>query len=309
MIDYDAGDLLIQGNDYHVKHKKHFTAYATMLLEDKMDSFEFAYKMSYEALGEHRDSRSGGTIHRTKGQIFINTFQGKMAEFALYRYLQRLNIDVKRPDVETYEKGKWDSFDLECQGKHMSIKSTKSYSDLLLLETKDWNENGEYIPNLANGDAKYDYTLLVRIRPNGDDLMHTHGLLYQKNDEIPENIKALLYQILLDKNWEYDFPGFIYHSELVKLIRQNRVIPKDAMLNGRKKMDAENFYFQTGRMHPVEELYLRNLNEAEDQRASVRLKRKCPKCGKSLILRKGYSWFWGCEGFVDNPKCRYQEPL
>ena len=54
-----AGDLRIQGNNYYVQDKKCFSAYASILDEDKKECFDFAYDMSYAKKGEHRDSRSG----------------------------------------------------------------------------------------------------------------------------------------------------------------------------------------------------------------------------------------------------------
>ena len=308
-MDYRAGNLRIDGINYFVQDKKRFSAYASISIEDKKECFDFAYGMSYAMDGEHRDSRSGGSLHRTKGQIFINTFQGKMAEYALYRYLVNHQIEVDKPDIEQHELGIWDSYDLICQGKHFSVKSTKSYGDLLLLETKDWNNNGEYIPNIAEGNVKYDYTVLVRFSPDGEKLMKEHQLLYQKDNEIPNNIKELLQEKIYSHEWKYDFPGFIYHSELVNMIREKCIIPKNAMLNGRIRMDAENYYFQTGKMHPMIELYTRDVNKEFDEMASLRLERICPNCGEKLILRKGYTWFWGCKGFVKTPRCRYQEPL
>lgn len=309
-MDRQAGELYVNGNNYYVKNKKVFLAYATMEEKDKIDCFNFAYDMSYGEKGAHRDYRNGGVIHRTKGQIFINTFQGKMAEFALYRYLEAHQIVVEKPDTETYELGKWDSYDLNCQGKHLSVKSTKSYGDLLLLETKDWNDDGEYVPNLFRGTSKYDYTVLVRFRPDGEGLMKQHHLLYQKEYEITSNIRQILIDKIYSQNWEYDFPGFIYYSELVRLIREKRIIPQNAMLNGKKKMDAENYYFQTGNMHSMMEIYTRDVNLENDSRKYLRLKRKCPDCGKMLVLRHSrYGWFWGCEGFFDKPKCQHCEPM
>lgn len=308
-MDYQAGELRIEGNNYYVQDKKRFLAYTAMLQEDKEACFNFAYDMSYAGKGAHRDSRNGGVLHRTKGQIFINTFQGKMGEFALYRYLKSRQIEVEKPNLEEYELGKWDSFDLDCQGRHFSVKSTKLYGDLLLLETKDWNDDGEYIPNLSSGTAKYDYTVLVRFNPDGEGLMKQHHLLYQKENEIPNNIKGILLEAIYNQNWTYDFPGFIYYSELVRLIREKRIIPQNAMLNGGTKMDAENYYFQTGNMHSMIEIYTRDVNEETDDRASLRLKRKCPNCGQTLVLRPGRKWFWGCKGFTATQKCEYRETL
>lgn len=304
-----ADRIEVQGKNYYVRNKRHFQAYNQMLMEDKEASFEFAFGMSYGKKGAHRDSRSGGTMHRTLGQIFINTFQGKMAEFAVYRYLIKHLIPVEKPDMEKYELGKWDSFDLECQGKRISVKSTKSYGDLLLLETKDWDKDGQYIPNLSEGKSVYDYTILVRFNPDGEQLMKQHNLLFQKECEIPADIQEILWEKVSGRNWSYDFPGFIYQSELVQMIQEQRIIPKGAMLNGKTKMDAENYYFQTGNMHPMWEIYMRDVNEKMDEREALRLKRKCPKCGNDLVMRKGHIWFWGCKGFASALRCEYRETL
>lgn len=308
-MDYEAGNLRIevQDNSYHVQDKKRFLAYARMLTDDKNDCFDFAYGMSYGREGEHRAHRTGGTLQRTKGQIFINTFQGKMAEFAVYRYLQSKNIALDRPDTEPFELGIWDSFDLECQGKHLSVKSTKEYGNLLLLETDDWNDDGEYIPNREQGATKYEYTILVRFSPDGEKIMTDNRLLYQREDQIPANIKDILIEQVRDIDWRYDLPGFIYYSELVKMIRDRKIIPRGAMLNGRTRMDAENYYFQTGNMHSMIETYTSNPDNAEH--SNDLLKRTCPECGCELIIRHGpYSDFWGCTGFPRNG-CRHQEPI
>lgn len=307
MLDYEAGELRIEGNNYYVQDKKRFQAYVSVLQEDKTECFNFAYDMSYGKEGEHRDLRSGGSEHRKKGQIFINTFQGKMAEYALYRYFSNRNISMEKPDTKRYKLGKWDDFDLEVQGKHISVKSTKSYGNLLLLETKDWNDDGQYKPNIGNGNSKYDYTILVRFKPDGEKIMRINQLLYQKDNEIPDNIKEILKEKIYDEEWSYDFPGFIYFSELVKMIKQRRIIPKGAMLNGRTQMDAENYYFQTGNMHEIFESYRKNPEVENDDRAELRLIRICPKCGRNLVLRHGYNYFWGCQGYSETPKCTYKD--
>ena len=308
-MDNQAGELRIEGNNYYVKDKRDFHEYASMLQGDKNDSFEFAFNMSYAGIGEHRDYRSGGTLHRTMGQIFINTFQGKMAEFALYRYLENHHIDVEKPDIDQYKLGKWDTYDICCQKKLISVKSTKYYGNLLLLETKDWDENGEYKPNIPETTSRYDYTVLVRFKPDGESLMKQQGLLYQKENEIPDNIRSILTENIYNQDWKYDFPGFIYNSELIRMIREHKIIPQNAMLNGKTKMDAENYYFQTGNMHGMMEMYTQPTKQQYDERVTQMLLRKCPLCGNRLILKHGKVWFWACEGYRNSPQCTFRESL
>lgn len=162
--------------------------------------------------------------------------------------------------------------------------------------------------NIENVMCKYDYIVLVRFKPDGEKIMKDNILPYLKEDTILENIKELLSEKVRDLNWEYDFPGFIYHSELVNMIKEERIIPKGAMLNGKISMDAENYYFQAGNMHTMMELYTGQVGY-EDKRQ--RLVRKCPKCGNNLVLRKGKSGnFWGCKGFeIKEINCKYTENL
>ena len=92
------------------------------------------------------------------------------------------------------------------------------------------------------------------------------------------------------------------------MIKEERIIPKGAMLNGKISMDAENYYFQAGNMHTMMELYTGQVGY-EDKRQ--RLVRKCPKCGNNLVLRKGKSGnFGGCKGFeIKEINCKYTENL
>jgi hypothetical protein len=100
---------------------------------------------------------------------------------------------MKMPDLETWDLGKWDDTDFEINKYFLSVKSTKAFGNLLLLETKDWNENGEYIPNLAINGAHslYDFFILVRISPYCEDMLKQHKMLFS-NEVDKENLKDIL---------------------------------------------------------------------------------------------------------------------
>lgn len=182
-------------------------------------------------------------ITRKNGEIFANTFQGKLAECAVYNELHN-KTDITMPDFDTYELGKWDTVDLKINGYEVSVKSTKAFGNLLLLETKDWNENGVYLPNRA----PYDYTLLVRMNPYCEDILKRARLLYSDTADI-----SVLNNIICGESWKYDFAGFISLDELQYIIRNRLILPQGAMLNRRTKMDAENYYVQAGDMHEISE--------------------------------------------------------
>ncbi len=236
-------------NGVWITKKKQFKPIHTLKKTTLETSLKFAYDMTFGKNGEHRNHRTGGIYLRKNGEIFANTFQGKLSEFAVYNTLYKDFPNLNRPDTETYGLGEWDNTDFEVNGKKISVKSTKSFGNLLLLETKDWNKKGEYIPNINKGCAFYDYFILVRINPYCEDLLKQKKILY--SEDLDYNI---LNTTLLNKNWEYDIPGFITGEQLIYAINNNFVINQGDMLNGNTKMDAQNYYIQSGDMEDISQL-------------------------------------------------------
>lgn len=207
---------------------------------------KFAYDMTYGANGAHRAHRSGGTYVRNNAEIFADAFQGKLAEFAVYNQLYK-DHDINVPDLEVWNLGQWDDTDFIIDGKKTAVKSAKSFSQLLLLETKDWTAQGAYIPNIGKDGGLYDYFMLVRLNPPCADLIKE---LRNSNNITCEELE----QLLKKEKWEYDIPGYITRSELVEAIKQGNIIFRGERLNGKKPMDADNYYVQAADMHPISEI-------------------------------------------------------
>ncbi len=241
------------GNSYTIEYKKSFLNGSTFKDETIDRVFNFAYSMTFGD-GEHRDHRSGGGMNRKKGQIFINTFQGKLSELAIYSTFFKTNREVysklSQPDFDVYGLGEWDDSDIVLDDIKFSVKSTKFYGNLLLLETRDWNNNGEYIPNVnTEKNSLYDYFILVRIKPDGEKMMSSNRLLYSNDID-----RDQLYSLIKAENWEYDVAGYITHEDLKYLIGNGFILPKSSMLNGKIPMDAENYYIQSGDMKDFQQL-------------------------------------------------------
>lgn len=199
-------------------------------------AFKFAYEMSYGS-GFHRDSRSGGILHRKSSEVFANTFQGKLAECAVYNLFYRFKNKTE-VDFDIYGKGVWDDVDLIINGKAVSIKSSKFFSQLFLLETSDWDEQGRYLPNIDLGRILYDYFIFVRIKPSIVDLLKRNRLLYSnfvaKND---------LDKLIFSEDWSYEVSGYLTKDDLVEVIHNNHIIHQGEFLNKiDTKMDADNYY-------------------------------------------------------------------
>lgn len=237
--------LALDENGYSITRKKSFKPYGTMSKNIVESVFEFAYSMTFEQSGEHRANRTGGSHIRKNGEIFSNAFQGKLAEFALYGYLRALGTNLDEPDVTSYRLGKWDDTDLKVQDKQISIKSTKSFGNLLLLEKDDWDENGNYLPN----QKPYDFTVLIRMKPFSEEIMKKNRLLYSQEAD-----KKFLKHLILNEKWQYDIPGFITLEDLKNIIQDKLIIEKGSKLNKNTKMDASNYYVQSGDLRNIESL-------------------------------------------------------
>jgi hypothetical protein len=234
------------GNDFFITKPRSFSPTTFTNKNDVMDTFEFAWSMTFGADGAHRDHRSGGTSRRKNGEIFANTYQGKLAEFAITNEFFGF-AGVERPDLSVYGLGKWDSFDVYLNSFHIAVKSTKSYGNLLLLETKDWSVEANYSNNSQNQSP--DFLCLVRLQPDVDMILKQARLLYSNTCD-----KSILEKLITNQNFTYDCCGFISKSDLKNVIKEKFILPQHAMLNGKTRMDAENYYVQAGDLLPLDRI-------------------------------------------------------
>lgn len=237
--------LKLLGNSYNINCKKQFSYEAYFHPLQIRHCFFFAYNMTFGEQGEHRPHRSGGSKERTPMEIFKDTFHGKLAEFAFFNaYTKKYpNRHVSAPDLSVMPRNEWDFTDIRItyddKEFNIAIKSTKHFANLLLLETKDWDENGMYIPN----NIIYDGIVLVRIKSQ---------LAYENFIELKKG-KYLLNQQLLDRLFGgniyhilYEITGFILPEDLIQIIKKPQIIKKGYYLNKKTLIDADNYYIQSG---------------------------------------------------------------
>lgn len=239
-IDQDGNNIFTFTNT------KSYTKLGEIRYEYLIASYAFAYGMSFTEEGHHRRNRSGGTEKRKKVPIFCDTFIGKLGEFAVYQYLRDQGIKLRYPDVSILGEGEWDSYDFTYENIKIGVKTTKKSGQLLLLETKDWNKEGQYLPNIKKGHSDYDDFLFVRI--NSDIVANLkQKKIYYKND-----IKVdILEEEFRKAAYEFDI-GHISIDLLKKAINNGNIIDKGVFLQStRTKMDAENYYIQSGNMFSV----------------------------------------------------------
>lgn len=242
--------LFYDGELYHVNRGSAYQAEPPLRPVTIERVFDFAYRMSFAGEGAHRRTRSGGRHSRKKGEIFANAFQGKLAECAVCNFFfSLLSVKVK-PDFSVAGLGKWDSTDLTVGNRQIAVKSVKHFSDLLLLEAKDWDNQGQYIPNIGKGVSSYDCIILVRMKPSCEEILKQHRILYS-NTIVREELLTLL----TDESWTYQLVGFITKADLVQIIndptRRFLIKQGDKLNRPDNEMDADNYYIQAGDMRPM----------------------------------------------------------
>lgn len=225
-------------NGYFVTKRLQFEPDGVIPRNMLKEAFKHAYDMTFGEIGEYRENRSGGDRCRDNREIFVNAFQGKLAECALSTVLSRYDSTAV-PDYSKHKRKKWDTGDLHVCGKNVSVKSTKHYGQLLLLETNDYSQDGRYLHNKKESQGVYDCTVSVRLKPSCEDLLKTSELeRYEHGDW------QYLWELIAKENWEYNIAGYITRDDLIYIIRNKYILPKGAMLNGKQRMDAENYYVQ-----------------------------------------------------------------
>ncbi len=225
---------------YRITKKNPFTE--NMVKKEFISTaFEFAYAMAYGE-GFHRDHRNGGSLVRTPAEVFANTFQGKLAELILNNELIKNGITTSGVDLGVFKKGVWDHGDIVAEGKNINIKSMAFFSNLFLLECRDWDQNGNYIPD--NGSFTYDYFIAVRIKPNVKDIV-----LNDKNFD-----KQRMLELINNQDFSFDIPGVLSITTLKEIIKRKYIIKKGDKLN-HTTMDADNYYIQCGDLKDINLMY------------------------------------------------------
>ena len=216
------------------KCKKKFEPNIFINNENKRQCFEFAYLMAFKEKHNPHSFGSKKDEHiRKKIEIFRDAFQGKLAEVGFYNfYKDRKEFlePLPEPNFEIWNRGKWEDTDFEIKTKNktyrISIKSTKHYGNLLMLEKERYDSKGNYLEGVKKKKVKHDLIFLVRV-------MGTDSFIYQ-------NEKILNDNSLFDKI-KIEITGYITNSQFIEIIKKNQFLPAGVILGG-QPLKVDNYY-------------------------------------------------------------------
>lgn len=259
--------------------------------EEVLKVFNFAFKSK----DNHRNHRSGGDLKRDSIQIFFNIFLGKLGEIATYKCLLKNNIELlKDIDYDIKEIGNWDDCDIITKNnKKISVKSSKYYSKMILLEKKDYNDKGQLQYNIGtNKTYDFDFFSYVRIAPmmNNQINQDGYGKDFKNNTDNKIYLENSLKKFILNRDWYYEEPFILskalflnisinnkdkyfvkkgnkikFDNEpnkgvLLKLSKNNNIEEKEKYIEEMFfskhgfKLDANNYYFPLKYMKKIENI-------------------------------------------------------
>lgn len=249
--------LLVEKGIYKIApgHSRRFNSLGKISEQNVNIAFEFSYNMTFGGLGKFRSKSNGGSENRYMGEIFANSFQGKLAELSFYEFIISQGIDIPFPDFTVADQGIWDDVDFLINDKKIGIKSTKSFGNLLLLETDMWSKDGVFIGDLEKTDKRpYDFFVLVRIQADIEKIMRK----YLKSDEVSKKDLWACFSPLPQNNWnnelytwEYDIPGYAPLNLVKQAIAQNNILNKGELFN-KTKMKVDNYYLLTSDLNSID---------------------------------------------------------
>ena len=173
--------------------------------------------------------------------IIRNAIQGKIGEFGLYKYFKSAGYDIDLPDLEIRGFGEYDSGDLFVRDKKIQIKTTKSYYNLLLLDKKDWDENGNYKYDKDEVKKPYSAFFLCRIKPSVDEVIPL---------DIDYTIDNIM-ECISNANFRIDIPGFADMNDFKECITGERYLKCKNYL-GKLKLEKDIYYFQAGDLKDID---------------------------------------------------------
>lgn len=210
--------------------KKTYSPNVTIRADEIKQCFEFAVSM---AEGEKHNTDSFASQNprftRETGSVFRDAFQGKIAEIAFYNYYSH-KFTLNPPDFDEWERGKWEDTDfIISDSKHnknysISIKSTKSFGNLLMLEKNRYNNHGEYLEGTNGKSVIHDLIFLIRIK--GIDSIYPDTYYKKKFTGISAEIT-----------------GYITHKDFVDAITNKQFIEAGTYINGCEELKVDNYYF------------------------------------------------------------------
>lgn len=204
--------------------------------------------------GHIKSFRNGGIQKRSIQQKFVDTFQGKLAEFVFYGLCKEQSIITPLPDCSVLGKGEYDDGDFCINNKNISIKSVRPNAKYLLLEEQSYNDDG--LENIFHPPKKNDFFCLIKLGYMFNNKMESIDHFIKHKNINPQLILNEEEQKLFKAN----FCGYITFDDFLYLIKNKSIMEKGYMIGPSCPLDASNYYCKINKLRSPDTLW-RILND------------------------------------------------
>lgn len=190
--------------------------------------------------------QSNGRILDT---VIKNSITGKLGEFAIYHFLDRMGYSPKYSDLKIIgkdEKKKHDGgYDLKILDKYwINVKTSTFGSNTLLLKKHHFDSLGNCVYRDKPEDPPCQYFFLCRIKPDINKIKLDD---WTNIDNVVKELSQLRFSC--------DIPGFLTIKDFRKIISENIIIESGQMLAVKSfELDVDNYYCQAGNLRDIEEI-------------------------------------------------------
>jgi hypothetical protein len=208
-----------------IEWKRVFLPNVKISIEQFNQCLDFADKMAYwwnhQPLAFWWDKH-----HRSEWEIFKNALQGKLAEIGFYNFYTKKWKNIPYPDFWVWHRWVWEDTDVIINELKISIKSTKHFWNLLLLECDRYSNDWLYLESATWWDPiKHDLIYLIRVK--------------WVDSNIPTDYK--IENIAIEITW------YITHDDFLDIIKNNQKIKQWSILG--IPLIVDNYYICCSNLH------------------------------------------------------------
>lgn len=220
----------------YVKSRKHFKPF--------IDVNEYAENSARWAFSQKHFKNKGDI--RSNKEIMCDAIQGKLGEFAVYKFLKGLGYDIQEPDYTSIrDYGEADNGDLFLGDLAIQVKTHTDQNNLFRLKKEEFDENGVY-HNWGKTPIHYTYFFMCRINPGVRSAFQSIG-------DASFDLNSVL-DFLPHINFRIEITGFININDFKKIISEKQYIPANTKINNSYSFKEDYYYCQSGDLREIDEI-------------------------------------------------------
>lgn len=250
-----------KGHKYYYPLRRVFSSEIGIFTRDEIEQ---ATKFAFAMLGNGRETDfSKKDEQRTPFDFFRDQLAGKLGEIAVGRQAKDFGYSSAL-DFTVTPRSTWDKYDLKLEKinvdsnevKVIQVKTSKSFSQLLLLEVNDYDSDGRYrYTKDGNQPIAYDTFVAQRLNRGWNNLLQKkefrNSFYEQFRKSIDERNINIIVNMLVNTRVGYDYAYMIDREEFnqkKRILRSRERIATSATSDGSERLKVDNYVIPLSEM-------------------------------------------------------------